>query len=90
MAVKISPSSQNFPFVEEHSDNSYKYVKSSRTGSPSNKCNTNTSQGTDGEKTDNTDLRHNSEKTGKNTRFFCLLLRILHLSFAIVQNAVLD
>ena len=74
MAVKISPSSQNFPYVEEHSDNSYKYVKSSRTGSPSNKCNTNTSRGTDGEKTDNTDRTHHSEKTGKKYKIFRLLL----------------
>eukprot|EP00092_Neocalanus_flemingeri_P034318 GFUD01037323.1.p1 GENE.GFUD01037323.1~~GFUD01037323.1.p1 ORF type:complete len:374 (+),score=49.69 GFUD01037323.1:204-1325(+) len=66
MAVKISPNSQTFPFLEEHSDNSYKYVKSSGTGSPSsNKCNTHTSNGLAVAKTDNESRRRksNSDKT---------------------------
>ena len=66
MAVKISPNSQTFPFLEEHSDNSYKYVKSSGTvDSPStNKCNANTSHGPAVAKTDNEARRHNTDKTG--------------------------
>ena len=65
MALTISATSMILSFLEEHSDNLYKYVKSGRTSSPSNKCNTNKSFVPDAEMTDNTDRRQSIDKTGK-------------------------
>jgi len=61
MAVKISPNSKSFPFSEEHSDNSYKYPKSSRSP-PSNSRHTNRNHGTGTEGNSSTERWHNLAK----------------------------
>merc|ERR1712130_547092 len=54
--------SKSFPFSEEHTDNSYKYGKPSRTSTSTKTHNMRNTQGTDGDKTSREERWHNTAK----------------------------